>query len=559
MPRKQTREEILTAFVEVHGNRYDYSALVYAGAGQRVTVTCRVHGAFQIAPGHHKRGVGCRKCHFGGTKTGLDQFIARSTTSHSDRYDYSLVEPDVGAGDAVRIRCVEHQQLFIQNAGAHMRGHTGCRACLSDMLSGPSDARGKQKSHINVRQAFVQRARAVHGDRYDYDSFEYTTAATKGKIVCAEHGAFWQSASNHLRGNRCPMCSIAAKFRGSLKTRCRELGVDYWRALKRRQAGMPIERVLADQLLQLDRVTTPITVLGETYPNLEAACRARQPAASTTTIERWLRSGVSTDVAFERIPNPGYAEGIIYVVEHRTSGLKYVGLTVQTLQRRWNYHIDQAVTGRIRSLDSLHAHIRRDGPESFSIREVDKGTTKKNLERKEREWIKRLGTLAPRGFNISAGGVSGGSNKKPVLVDGRHFSSVGEAVRHVARTRGISDVAAKKRLQLGRLDVQTPAKPGQSAVKTPAYKAWSHIVHGALNARSKDFIPGLSLHEPWRSSPQFVRDVGQPAATGMSFARLDKDQGYSPSNCRWLTKSEASKINALSMKANGKLTGRRAR
>ncbi|CAC9561141.1 hypothetical protein [uncultured Gammaproteobacteria bacterium] len=36
----------------------------------------------------------------------------------------------------------------------------------------------------------------------------------------------------------------------------------------------------------------------------------------------------------------------------------------------------------------------------------------------------------------------------------------------------------------------------------------------------------------------------------MAFARVNKDKGFFPGNCFWLTKSEASKI-------NGKFTGRK--
>ena len=43
----------------------------------------------------------------------------------------------------------------------------------------------------------------------------------------------------------------------------------------------------------------------------------------------------------------------------------------------------------------------------------------------------------------------------------------------------------------------------------------------------------------------------------MAFTRLDKSKGYFPDNCKWLTKSEASKINAAYMKQAGLLIGNR--
>ncbi len=54
---------------------------------------------------------------------------------------------------------------------------------------------------------FIKKAKNVHGDKYDYSKVEYINSQTKVCIVCPEHGEFWQTPANHIRGNRCPMCS----------------------------------------------------------------------------------------------------------------------------------------------------------------------------------------------------------------------------------------------------------------------------------------------------------------------------------------------------------------
>lgn len=190
--------------------------------------------------------------------------------------------------------------------------------------------------------------------------------------------------------------------------------------------------------------------------------------------------------------------------------------------------------------------------------QIDSGTTKVDLEQKERHWIKVRGTILSTGYNISTGGVSGGSNRKPVTFDGKRFPSVGAAANHISETRGISLHAATARLRFDRVDVKTPAKKGESLVKTSAYKAWSRIVHGALNPKAKDYIPGMDIYEPWRKFEAFFEDVGQPPEPGMAFARRDKFKGFLPENCAWLTKSESSRLNAAHMKSIGTLSGRKA-
>lgn len=407
---------------------------------------------------------------------------------------------------------------------------------------------------------YIRVFKAAHDGRYDYSKTEYVNAVTKLHIICRKHGDFWQTPSNHLRGSGCPKCAKEARWANTFKQQCKELGIDYWRALKRREAGMNDEKVLESGYIRSERETPgALTVYGESYPNFESACRVLLPTANPTTIGRWIRAEMTPEEAFERIPNPGYASGSIYLVTHLVSGKQYVGLTIQTLERRWIYHLQQARAGHIKGDGSLHAAIREHGAEAFTMVQIDSGTTKINLEKKEREWIKAHVTLAPVGYNISTGGVSGGSNRKPTIFEGKRFSSVGAVVEHISQTRGISLDAAKARLRFDRIDVKTPAKKGESLVKTPAYKAWSRIVHGVLNPKSKDYIFGVDIHESWRNFDAFFKDVGQPPKAGMALTRCDKSKGFFPENCAWLSKSESSKLNAAHMKTIGTLTGRKAR
>jgi len=407
---------------------------------------------------------------------------------------------------------------------------------------------------------YIREFQAAHGGRYDYSKTEYVNAVTNLQVVCPVHGDFWQTPANHLRGNGCPKCSHEARWANTFKEKCKALGIDYWRALKRREAGMSEEKILEAAYVRGDRKTaSSLTAYGVSYPNIEAACRALLPTANSTTVGRWIRSGMTPEEAFERIPNPGFAAGSIYLVTHVASGKQYVGLTIQTLEHRWTYHLEQARAGHIKGTDSLHAAIREHGAEAFTMVQIDSGTTKVDLEQKERHWIKVYGTLIPVGYNISTGGVSGGPSGRPVNFDGKRFSSVRVAVEHISHTRDISLHAAKARLRFNRIDIKTPAKKGESLVKTSAYKAWGHIVHGALNPKAKDYIPGIGIYEPWRKFEAFFKDVGQPSEPGMAFTRRDKSRGFFPENCAWLTKSESSKLNAAHMKLIGTLTGRKTR
>lgn len=553
MPNRKTQQQLLEEFYKVHGDYYDYSLLEYVNSSTKIRVVCPVHGEFQIAPGHHKNGVGCRKCYFASQKISKEEFIQRVQKHFSNRYDYSLFSKLPKNGDQVEILCREHNKIFLQEPRNHMRGHTGCPECISLMLSGSQEERGAIKTKENLTIVFIEQARVIHGNKYDYNEFEYLSSSKKGKILCSKHDVFWQSPSNHLKGSNCPNCSRESQQENTFKSKCKELNIDYWRALKRREAGLTEEIIFNKEYVRSLREVSEIIIFGVRYPNLEEAARRLEPPASTHTIARWIREGISPEEAFNRIPNPGYAKGIIYLITHKESGKQYVGLTTQSLERRWKYHTEQAFAGCIKGNESLHHAIREYSSDAFEICQIDQGISKQDLEKKEKEWIKKLRTLAPHGYNISTGGVSGGSNKKSTYIDSIRFESVEKAAIYLSQTRNISLSAAKKRISQNRINVKTPAKPGESLIKTKAYKAWSRIIHGALNSKSKEYISGLDIHPTWRDFKQFLKDVGNPPEDGMAFSRLDKDKGFCPENCAWLTKSEASVINAEYMKKKGQL------
>ena len=56
------------------------------------------------------------------------------------------------------------------------------------------------------KDEFVKKAKLVHENRYNYDNVNYTNNKVKVCIVCPEHGEFWQTPSDHLKGRGCPIC-----------------------------------------------------------------------------------------------------------------------------------------------------------------------------------------------------------------------------------------------------------------------------------------------------------------------------------------------------------------
>ena len=61
---------------------------------------------------------------------------------------------------------------------------------------------------LKTTQAFIEEARMVHGDKYDYSKADYQGSHTKFCVICPKHGEFLVTPTNHLKGRGCPKCTF---------------------------------------------------------------------------------------------------------------------------------------------------------------------------------------------------------------------------------------------------------------------------------------------------------------------------------------------------------------
>ena len=194
LQRRLNTDEFVDRANTVHGNRYDYSDVEYKRSTDLVTIICAEHGRFSQTPKDHWAGNGCPRCAHGAPLT-TEQFVERANALHGGRYDYRGVEYVTGKVE-VSIICPDHG-AFRQEPRNHLQG-AGCNQCAIALRA--------DKKRLTTEE-FVVRSGAVHGDRYDYSSVEYTDNSTSVEIVCSEHGRFLQSPSNHLKGYGCWECT----------------------------------------------------------------------------------------------------------------------------------------------------------------------------------------------------------------------------------------------------------------------------------------------------------------------------------------------------------------
>jgi hypothetical protein len=118
-----------------------------------------------------------------------EKFMEDARKVHGDKYEYP--EKYIRSLTAIDMVC-PHHGVFKQSPKSHLVGK-GCRKC--------------GKTAVKTLEKFIEDARKVHGDKYEYPD-EYTNKKTKLKIVCPIHGVFMKHPDAHVNQKQgCPKCS----------------------------------------------------------------------------------------------------------------------------------------------------------------------------------------------------------------------------------------------------------------------------------------------------------------------------------------------------------------
>ena len=183
--KRLTTEQFIERAKNIHGDKYNYELVVYTTAKAKVNIICKEHGIFPQEAFSHLTGCGCPKC-FGFIDT--KEFIRQSKNIHKNKYEYNETIY-IDGKTPVTIKCPEHGN-FLQKPEYHLQGN-GCQKCCG---------RG------TTTNEFIEKANIINNNKYNYGYTVFEKMDKDVKIVCKNHGLFWQSPSNHLRNMGCPKC-----------------------------------------------------------------------------------------------------------------------------------------------------------------------------------------------------------------------------------------------------------------------------------------------------------------------------------------------------------------
>ena len=114
---------------------------------------------------------------------------------------------------------------------------------------------------------------------------------------------------------------------------------------------------------------------------------------------------------------------IVYLVKNIINGKKYVGLTTQSLETRWQQHVYEAF--RKNNNRYFYNSIRKYGKDSFKCSILEECKDEQELDAKEIYWINQLGSFRD-GYNLTIGGEGGYKEitrkKMSLACQGKKFS-----------------------------------------------------------------------------------------------------------------------------------------
>lgn len=267
-----TQQDFIKKAVTLYGNKYDYSKVKYVNNKTKVTIICKRCGnIFDIRPNDFLNNHGCKKCRWIFEKK---YYIEKFIKKHGDKYDYSLMLSNklYNKNDIIKIICPKHG-CFEQRIQNHLQGK-GCPKCgyeksikarklnidvirlrLENLCAnkltynieeykntnapitfvcndcGKSFKRdlnslmlnnscpycnGKPRNLKYDTTEFIEAAKKIHEDKYDYSKVIYEKTDKKVCVICHrkdifgnEHGEFWVTPHAHIgkMHSGCPKCS----------------------------------------------------------------------------------------------------------------------------------------------------------------------------------------------------------------------------------------------------------------------------------------------------------------------------------------------------------------
>ena len=265
-----TQEEFIKKAKEVHNNKYDYSKSEYINWNTPICIICPIHGEFWQKPAQHLRGNGCFNCYQENLKnkrnSSANEFKKYMLNKFGDVIDFSEMYYK-NTKTPITLICKKDGNKITKTPTSFKTSKIFCTFCFKQKTINNKPKIDKkqifkeklenkypnrfelyddiyinQKTKINVFDKktkqilyitpndllykkipsdkiennynnFIKKANEIHNNKYTYSKVEYINSKTKVCIICPEHGEFYQTPNDHLKGCECPKCAGNIKWK----------------------------------------------------------------------------------------------------------------------------------------------------------------------------------------------------------------------------------------------------------------------------------------------------------------------------------------------------------
>lgn len=193
---KKSQEQFIEDLKLVHGDRFDYSRVIYNTSHDKIEIICKLHGIFTQKAYVHLQGSTCSKC-TQKYKLTNSEFIQKSKEIYGDKFTYENTIYK-STKNRINVNCKAHGEFSVEAYG-YLYKNQECPKCQ------------KIKFNLKYRKNlddFIKEANTIHNFEYDYSKSEYTGCMKKLIVTCKLHGDFTVKPNNHLSlKSKCPKCS----------------------------------------------------------------------------------------------------------------------------------------------------------------------------------------------------------------------------------------------------------------------------------------------------------------------------------------------------------------
>lgn len=156
---------------------------------------------------------GCPKC---GVKKAYLERAKQGFLSKVDQNKFEVLEFINHRHVKVKCKVCGH----IRETTANNILRFGCKSCKTKINT--------DKTRKSTEQ-FIEQARVIHGDKYDYSKVNYVQNKQPVEIICPTHGSFFQTPSKHINVKQgCPKCAGRNPTKEEFLSRAKEIHGNFY-------------------------------------------------------------------------------------------------------------------------------------------------------------------------------------------------------------------------------------------------------------------------------------------------------------------------------------------